>query len=115
MATIYISDFSLELIIGTNACERKKEQPVILDLQIDYDAEKAAQTDELTSAVDYAVLMQCVKERVAHKNFFLLEKLGAEILEAICCHPLVKKAVVVMHKPYALPDAKVSLRMEKTK
>ena len=116
MATIQITDLLLRTIIGTNDWERDKPQDIVLNISIEYNATKAAQSDNIRDTVDYKSLTKKIIHTVENSRLFLLEKLGATILEIILKTPGVKSATVRIDKPNALRFAKsVSVTLTKAK
>jgi len=112
MATIRITDLKLKAIIGTNNWERKVKQTVIINVLIEYDARKAAGSDNLKYAVDYKAITKKIISKVRNSRFFLLERLTDDVLQLIMENKAVKKAVIRIDKPKALRFAKsVSLEL----
>lgn len=106
MATIRITDLKLKAIIGINAWERTTKQVIILNLQLDYDASKAAKSDNINDTIDYKALKKRIIDLIKGSKFFLLEKLVNEVLNLVFCEPKVRKATVRIDKPGALRFAK---------
>ena len=102
MATIRITDLKLKAIIGTNAWERTTKQTVLINVAMEYDSRKAAQTDNIKYAVDYKTITKKIIKRVEAARFFLLEKLTDSILKLVMENKAVKKASVRVDKPKAL-------------
>ncbi len=116
MATIRITDLKLKAIIGINAWERKIQQDIIINLELDFDASKAAKSDNIKDTLDYKVLKKRIIDLIQCSKFFLLEKLVEEILILIMTNPKVLKATVRVDKPKALRFAKsVSVESSRTK
>jgi len=112
MVTIRIQDLSVRTIIGVEDWERKKAQDILINISIDYDAAKAAASDDIKDAVNYKAIKQSVIALIEASRFNLLEKMAAEILRLIMAEPLVEAATVTIDKPNALRFAKsVSLTM----
>jgi len=116
MAQIRITDLTLRTIIGINDWERKKKQDIVINILIDFDATRAAVSDNISDTVNYKALKQNIIQLVEASNFFLLEKLTAEVLKLIMEDPQVEKATVRIDKPQALRFAKsVSMEMSATR
>ena len=106
MAIIRITDLKLKAIIGINAWERTTKQDVIINLELDFDASKAAQSDDIQDTVDYKALKKRIIDLVKASQFFLLEKFVEEVLTLILEDPKIRKATVRIDKPKALRFAK---------
>lgn len=76
MDKILIRELRIETIIGCYAWERQVKQPVLLDLEIDYDLKLAGMSDDLNHTLDYHSLTQLVSEFIANSKFKLIEALA---------------------------------------
>ena len=112
-ATIKITNLRLRTYIGFNPEEKAKQQDVVINIEIQYPAEKAYLSDNVDEALNYKTITKQVIEHVEGGRFLLLEKLVADVL-AICSeHGWVKFARVTIDKPHALRFAdSVSLSLE---
>ncbi|VAX35151.1 Dihydroneopterin aldolase [hydrothermal vent metagenome] len=116
MAKIYITDLRLRTIIGVNDWERDAKQDIVINVTIDFDMSKAAQSDDLQDTVDYNDITKKIIKEVEASKFFLLEKLAGVILNIVLEYPLVEESTVRIDKPNALPFAdSVSVELSKKK
>ena len=116
MATIYITDLRLRCIIGANDWERDHKQDVVINIDIEFDATKSSESDDLKDTLDYKTVTKKIIEEVEASQFFLLEKLVSKVLDIICEHPLVEEARVKIDKPGALRFAdSVSIELTRSK
>ncbi len=116
MATIRITDLTLEAIIGINSWERTTKQEVILNIALDFDSSKAAKSDNIKDTVDYKSLKKSIMTLVESSQFMLLERLVERVLDLIMEHQKVTHATVRIDKPRALRFAKsVSIESSRTK
>jgi D-erythro-7,8-dihydroneopterin triphosphate epimerase len=112
MATIRITDLLLRTIIGGNDWERNTKQDVIINIRLDFDAQKAIDSDVMDDTVDYKNLKRRIIEEVEGSRFQLLEKLTAHVLSIVMADTRVLSAAVRIEKPSALRFAKtVSVEM----
>ncbi|TDO99615.1 dihydroneopterin triphosphate 2'-epimerase [Marinomonas balearica] len=101
-AQIRIKDLRLRTFIGFNDEERRNKQDVIINALIEYPANEACATDEVSHAVNYKTICKKIIAHVESNRFLLLEKLTSDILQ-ICMEPeQVTKASVEIDKPHAL-------------
>ncbi len=114
MAIIRITDLKLKAIIGINAWERTTKQDVLINLTLDFDASRAAKSDNIKDTVDYKALKKSIIALIESSKFFLLEKLVEEVLTLIMQDPKIRKATVRIDKPKALRFAK-SVSIESTR
>lgn len=116
MATIRITDLSLRTIIGINNWEREKKQDVIINIALDFDAQKAIQSDDIKDTVNYKEMKQRIVSFVEQSSFNLVEKLADEVLNIVMTDPKVQSAVIRIDKPAALRFAKsVSIELSRSK
>ena len=102
MAKITIKDLKLRTILGIEDWERKTKQDIIINIVIEFDGSKAAESDDLNDTVDYKAMKLRIIKMVEKSDFFLVEKLAAEVLKICMSDALVKKASVEIDKPHAL-------------
>lgn len=106
MATIRITDLHLRAIIGANDWERTAKQDILINITMEFDAGKAAQSDDLRDTVDYKTLTKKIIGFVEGSKFFLLEKLTDQVLKLVMKDKRVLAATVRIDKPTALRFAK---------
>jgi len=83
MDIIFLRDFKAKTLIGVYPWERKVAQTIQLDLEIALPNSRAAETDKIHDAVDYALIVQCIHAILAEKQFSLLEALAEHIAKTI--------------------------------
>jgi FolB domain-containing protein len=114
MAKIRIEDLHVRAIIGTNDWERKEKQDVLINITIQFDAGRAAASDDIKDTLDYKTIAKNIIAFVEGSQFFLLERLVDQILRKVMDHDMVQKAKVRADKPQALRFAKtVSVEMRR--
>ncbi len=103
---IHIKDLLLRAIIGINDEERRNRQDVLLNLVLYADTRAAGASDDIADAVNYRTLTKKVIHLVEESQFYLVEKLAAEIA-ALCLEDSRVEAVDVrVEKPGALRFAR---------
>jgi len=102
MAIIKIKNLKLKAIIGVEEHERNIRQDIIINVQLEFDAQKAVESDNLFDTIDYKALKQNIISLVEASSFFLVEKLAGEILKICLDNSLVTSATVEIDKPTAL-------------
>jgi 7,8-dihydroneopterin aldolase/epimerase/oxygenase len=106
MDKLIISQLELNAIIGIHPHERVQKQPIILDLELDYDSRLAARSDQISDALDYSKIANRIQEFVIQSQFFLIETLANQIADILLTEFGVKKLRLVIQKPNAIPQAK---------
>lgn len=106
MATIRITDLTLQAIIGTNDWERRIKQEVVINIALELDATKPAKSDNIKDTVDYKILTKRIIELVEGSQFYLIERLADRILKLALENKRILSASVRVDKPLALRFAK---------
>jgi D-erythro-7,8-dihydroneopterin triphosphate epimerase len=116
-ATINIENLRLRTFIGFNPDELVKQQDIIINALIEFDATKPSISDDEKDTLDYKVITKAIIKHVENGNFRLVEKLNADIVAIIMNNPQVLKTQVRVEKPHALRFAdsvSISLAAERT-
>ena len=114
MATIRITNLRLRTIIGINDWERTTPQDVVINVTMEFDATRAAQSDDIKDTVDYKTITKKIIKAVEASQFSLLEALTNTILAIAMEDKKVLNATVRVDKPQALRFAdSVSIELSK--
>ncbi len=73
MDTVFIEGLEVDTVIGAYDWERDIRQCLRLDVQMSWAVAAAAQDDQLSLALDYAVVCQCIQAFSAQSSFVLVE------------------------------------------
>ncbi len=113
---IQIRDLLLRTIIGINDEERRDRQDVLINVVLYTDLQRAGHSDDIQDSVNYRTLIKRVIKLVEESQFYLVEKLAAEIA-AICLEDArVERVQVRVEKPGALRFARsVGVEIERTR
>ena len=99
---VRIKNLKLRTIIGIQEWERTEKQDIIINIEYETNAEKAAKSDDINDTINYKTLNKKIIEKVESTSFFLLEKLASCILEIIMEDKRITRAKVEIDKPGAL-------------
>lgn len=99
--------------IGTLPHERERRQLVEIDLGAEIDLTEAARSDDLSATLDYAALHERFVRIVATTSYSLLERLAADLLDAVFADARVARARVTLSKPGILEGATPSVTLER--
>jgi D-erythro-7,8-dihydroneopterin triphosphate epimerase len=114
MDQIHIKDLHLRTIIGINEEERRNRQDVLINIVMDVDMRRAGETDDIDDAVNYRTITKRIIQLVENSQFYLVEKMAAEIAAICLSNPRVERARVTVEKPGALRFARsVSVTIER--
>lgn len=115
-AIIRIKNLRLRTYIGINDDEIKNKQDVVINAKIQYLAHDAADSDDMSKALNYRTITKRIIPFVEDNRFYLLEKLTADVLAIAAEHPSVLYAEVEIDKPHALRFAdSVSMELSVSK
>ena len=113
---IQIKDLLLRTIIGINEEERRNRQDVLINIILHADTSAAGESDGIEDAVNYRTITKRVIKLVEESQFFLVEKMAAEIAAICLDDPRVESAAVRVEKPGALRFARsVGVEIHRTK
>lgn len=103
---IHIKDLLLRTIIGINEEERRNRQDVLINIVLYADTRAAGDSDDIADAVNYRTLTKRIIAMTEASQFFLVEKLAAEIAGICLEDPRVAAVDVRVEKPGALRFAR---------
>jgi dihydroneopterin aldolase/D-erythro-7,8-dihydroneopterin triphosphate epimerase len=111
---ILIKDLLLRTVIGINEEERRDRQDVLVNLVLSVDTRLAGVSDDVAQTVNYRSVTKRVIQLVETSQFYLVEKLAAEIAAICLDDPRVERVRVTVEKPGALRFARsVGLTIER--
>ncbi|WP_028874631.1 dihydroneopterin aldolase [Tepidiphilus margaritifer] len=79
MDSIFIEGLRVEARVGVYAREQAAPQTLMIDVQLGLSPE-AGRSDELATTIDYARVIDRIKESVGERHFHLLERLGEYLI-----------------------------------
>jgi dihydroneopterin aldolase len=105
---ILLSDFRVDCIVGILPSERVTPQPLLIDLQLFMDVERAAAGD-LDKSINYAAVMEQVTALACGGRWRLIESLATAICSFVLARPCpgerrarVQAVEVMLRKPTIL-------------
>lgn len=105
MDIVYIQGLRIYTIIGIHDWERTRPQPVVLDLEMGTDIRPAAQTEDITRALDYDAVSKRLIAFVKSSQFQLLETLAEQLAQLLMTEFAVPWLRLRLSKPDAVPEA----------
>ena len=99
---IRIKNLRLRTVIGMNDWERKTQQDLIINIEMEFDGTKASQSDDIKNTVNYKTLKKSIITEVEQSRYHLIETLASHILEIVMKYDKVQRAIVEVDKPRAL-------------
>jgi len=105
MGTISIEKIQVDCIIGVYDFERQNKQPLIIDIEFDYDSTKACQSDHIKHAIDYFQITEDIHKFVSDSSYQLIESLASALADKVLLNKLISNIKVKISKPEALSKA----------
>jgi len=101
--SIFISDITVECVVGVYPVERTRTQSLHLDLSLRLDTSLAGRTGRLDDAVDYARVADETAALLKFREYRLLETAAEELCAMLLSlHPTVVNVQLGIEKPEAL-------------
>jgi dihydroneopterin aldolase len=90
---------------GADPGEKTVAQPFDIDVSLDIDLSAARTSDALGDTLDYSKLHAEIVRIVRERSYDLIERLGADLLDAMLADARVLHATVRIAKPHLLAGA----------
>ncbi len=106
MDMLSIRDLRISCIVGVHSHERKREQPLFLDVDLWLDFRPAAASDHLQNTIDYTSVAEDLTGFIREEKFQLIETLAHRACERLLrLQPRVQRCRLILRKPEAVPNA----------
>ena len=105
MDTVFIKGLHATSVIGCYDWERDVRQTLVIDLELKADFARAAETDALDDALDYAAMSQRVIAACDAARFQLLEALAEHLAALLFAEFAITGLRMTITKPGAVPEA----------
>jgi dihydroneopterin aldolase len=96
---------------GVHERERATAQPFRVDLVLQLDLSRAAESDDLRDTINYAEIHRRIVEIVQTHSYALLERLASVILDTVANDERIVVADISIAKPGLLDGATPSVRL----
>ena len=105
--SIVLYELCVNCIIGILDYERETPQDLFIDVDIQYDFQKAAQTENIDETIDYTALAKSIENVLIEKKFFLIETAAEKLVDMIHqTWPMIHACKICIKKPQAVPKAR---------
>jgi len=102
---VYIKGLQAQSVIGVYAWEREIRQTLVLDLEMASDTARAAASDQIADALDYATISSQVISLVEGSEYQLIESLAEEVARMVLKDFGVSWLRLRLSKPGAVAEA----------
>jgi 7,8-dihydroneopterin aldolase/epimerase/oxygenase len=106
MDIIFLGGLEIDTVIGIYDWERTIKQTIALDIEMRFDIQKAAATDDITHALDYKTVSDRVVDFVEHSEFLLVETLIEEIAKLLLNEFTIPWVKITLNKKGAISRAR---------
>ena len=106
MDIVYISHLKIDTVIGVYEWEKNIKQTIVLDVELYCDTTRAAATDDLTLALDYAAISSRITAYIEASRFQLIESLAEKTAALVLSEFPVSKLKLQIAKPGAITNAR---------
>ncbi len=102
MDKVFINNLQVETIIGIFDWEREVKQVVSIDLEMEFNNEKAAKSDDIKDALDYKKVGKRISSFIERSKYKLVERLAEQIAKLVLKEFPVSSVMVSVMKPGAM-------------
>lgn len=102
MNTITLTGIHVTTIIGVYAWERQQPRALLIDIECQTDTSIAAQTDDISDALDYAKLADSLREFASQATYQLLEAFADAAANMVLQAFPTRWLKLTTHKPAVL-------------
>ena len=115
MDAIIIEGLKVDTVVGCFNWERQIIQPLMLDLTIQTNLEKASNSDELADTLNYAEICEISAKVIQDAAPKLIEHAAKLVLNALfTTFPAIESIMISIRKPAIIPQANsVGIRLER--
>lgn len=106
MDIIFLGGLEIETVIGIYDWERTIKQKIILDIEMAFDIQKAAATDDIALTLDYKTVSDRIVEFVENSQFLLVETLIEEIAKILLNEFPIPWTKIMLNKKGAISRAR---------
>lgn len=116
MDKVFIRDLKARGILGIHDWERVTPREIVINVTMFVDTRRAAKSDDIADCVDYSATAKKIRAHAESAARMTVEALANDIAALCLESPRVKKAIVRVDKPGAVPDAEsVGVEVERGK
>lgn len=83
MDSIFIHELKVETLVGIYAWEREVPQTLQFDVELALPSSRACETDDFRDTIDYAAVVQHIRDELARKRFALLEAMADHLARTV--------------------------------
>lgn len=97
-----ITNLRLRTIVGIYEWEKKTQQDIIINVELEFDGSEAVRTDNIQYSVDYKKINKDIINTVEKRGYNLIERICGDVSEIVMSNDKVQRVRVRVDKPGAL-------------
>ncbi|MBR0573782.1 MULTISPECIES: dihydroneopterin aldolase [Pasteurellaceae] len=105
MDIIFIKELTVSASVGVYEWEKNIKQPLVFNIEMVWNFEKAAQSDNVKDCLNYAEVSQEVINFVESQHFDLVETIAHRLAELLAVKFNIPWLKIELHKPQAVSQA----------
>ena len=105
MDKVFIKDLMVKGILGIHEWERTKPREILINITLFTDTRKAARTDNIADCVNYSTMAKKIRAHSETTARMTVEALANDLAELCLTEQKVRKVIVRVEKPGAVPEA----------
>lgn len=103
---IFIEELTVFAQIGVYDWEQQIKQKLVFDLEMAWDCQKAAETDDVQFCLNYAEVSDFIIDYVQSKPFLLIERVAYEVADQLQQRFQLQGLRLKLSKPKAVAQAR---------
>lgn len=113
---VFIEGLTVDALIGIYDWERRVRQPLVFDVEMDFDNRVPAASDAIEDTLNYKAVSQRIVEVVQASSYGLVEALAEEVARVVLAEFNVARIALKLSKPGAVRGARsVGVRIVRTR
>ena len=106
MDKVFIEALEIECVIGIYDWERKIRQPLLFDIEMEFDNRVPAASDDIADTLNYKAVSKRVAQYVSQSQFGLVETLAERVAAIVIDEFGVRRVRLKLSKPGAVRGAR---------
>jgi dihydroneopterin aldolase len=106
MDKVMIEGLQVDAMVGIYAFEHEQPQPLIIDVTMAWDNRAAAQSEQITDALDYDRVSTAITQLIVSQSWQLIETVAERIATIVLNDFGVSHVMVKVAKPKAVAAAR---------
>lgn len=106
MDKIFIQDLKIKTLIGVHAWEQQVPQTLLLDIELAFNSQNAANADALNETIDYVSVVETIQQFTNNQHFQLIETLAEKMAGLLLSEFAIEHCRLRINKLGVLPNCR---------